>query len=122
MTTKLITLTIITLLTFNCFVSCKEDTDDQQVVSIEKMAKILFEYHVAGIHADRTVLDLRNRQVYVHELTDGILKYNEVDRIEFYDSYHYYASNPELMDSIYNRVISQIEAVHDEPDESIAVE
>jgi len=82
---------------------------------MDEMTELLFDYHVAYTHGDKVMRDYRMREVYVHELIDGLLKQRGLNREDFYRSYEYYVAHPVLLDTIYTRIIVDMQAVQNDP-------
>jgi|JI8StandDraft_1071087.scaffolds.fasta_scaffold610634_1 hypothetical protein len=90
-------------------VSCRNEF---KPLSTEKMSKILMEIHIAEAYAqyvpkDSTKTELKN--------TDSLKKFmasifieNKINETEFKESIDWYKSRPELLDSIYQQVLTDI--------------
>lgn len=88
--------------------ACKENK--QTYLPEDKMLEILRELHLADVMAEAHGGGLGWRHAIRNEHYDEILDNFEVDRPEFYRSYVHYLNNPERMDSIYVRMVKDIEA------------
>lgn len=73
-----------------------------------KMATILTDIQIAeaGINQHGLVIDSLNKSMHWHY--DYIYKKNQVTEKEFQDNYTYYLEEPNLLDSVYNDVLSNI--------------
>jgi len=78
-------------------------------ISEEKMQDVLRELHLADVFTEGRGGSLGWRHAIRNEHYDEILETFEISRPEFYRSYTHYLDNPEIMDSIYVRLIKDIE-------------
>lgn len=88
-------------------VSCKEK--EAPYLSEDRMLDILRELHLADVLAEAHGGSLGWRHAARNEHYDEILDNFGLSRPEFYRSYVYYLNNPEIMDSIYVRMVQDIE-------------
>ncbi len=115
MLTKIHKLWFVTLLTIFCFAGCIDLKPEEEIIPLDEMTALLFDYHVAYTHGDKVMRDFRMREIYVHELIDGILKQRGLSREDFYRSYEYYVAHPILLDTIYSRIMVDMQAVQNDP-------
>lgn len=93
---------------FMCMaIACKEK--EAPYISEERMLNILRELHLADVLAEAHGGGLGWRHAVRNEHYDEILDNFGLSRPEFYRSYVYYLNNPEIMDSIYVRMVQDIE-------------
>ena len=78
-------------------------------LSEERMLEILRELHMADVLAEAHGKSLGYRKELRNESYDEVLEVFEISREEFFRSYNYYLNEPEVMDSIYVRMIKDIE-------------
>lgn len=82
---------------------------ESEYISEEKMLDVLRELHLADVLAEANGGSLGWRHAIRNEHYDEILDNFELSRPEFYRSYMYYINRPEIMDSIYVRMVQDIE-------------
>lgn len=78
-------------------------------ISEDKMLNVLRELHLADVLTEGNGGSLGWRHAIRNEHYDEVLENFELSRPEFYRSYTHYLDNPEIMDSIYVRLIKDIE-------------
>ena len=91
------------------FHSCSEEAEP---LSTEKMSTILTEMHIAeayGQFVGRDSLQTGIKNIdSIKQFDASILKENKVTETEFRQSIDWYKSRPELLDSIYQQVLTNI--------------
>ena len=80
----------------------------ENLISQEKMAEILVEFHLSEAITDSHIREFEQKKLLKDDLFDEILKKNNLDREPFFDSYSYYIDHPTKMDSIYKNVIENL--------------
>jgi hypothetical protein len=78
-------------------------------LSEKEMVEVLRELHLADVLAEANGKSLGWRHAVRSEYYDEVLENFGISRPEFYRSYTHYLDNPETMDSIYVRMIRDIE-------------
>ncbi|MEL6252658.1 MAG: DUF4296 domain-containing protein [Bacteroidota bacterium] len=78
-------------------------------LSEERMLEILRELHMADVLAEAHGKSLGYRKELRNESYDEVLEVFEISREEFFRNYTYYLNEPEVMDTIYVRMIKDIE-------------
>lgn len=79
------------------------------VLSVDEMAEILAEMQVAHAGVDLTVEQKDGKLTETQELNVAILDAKNIDPDKFFYSYEYYQQTPRLMDSIYVRILADLE-------------
>lgn len=87
--------------------ACKKK--EAPYLSEERMLEILRELHMADVLAEAHGKSLGYRKELRNESYDEILEVFDISRADFFRSYTYYLNEPEIMDSIYIRMIKDIE-------------
>lgn len=87
-----------------------EESRPEWVMAEQEMVPIIKDLHLAYAGVDVTIRNPKNRPGRYQEMNELVIKKHGVDRQNFYDSYEYYQSHPAQMDSIYQRVINQLNA------------
>ncbi len=87
---------------------CSSQETPQNLLNVPDMVDILTEFHLAEAAITRENMSVKDREVRRHYYQDVILKEKEVDREAFFQSYHYYLTRPELIDTIYSRMIDDL--------------
>lgn len=73
-----------------------------------EMVPIVKDLQIAYAGVDATIRNPANRPVKYQEMNSQILQKYKVDKDRFYESFNYYQERPALMDSIYQKVITQL--------------
>ena len=92
------------------FLSCQRE---QPPVSVEKMSRILTEIHIAESYSqfvphDSLVKGIRQNQDSLKLYMSAILRENQLSETAFKQSVDWYKSRPDLFDSIYQQVLTNI--------------
>lgn len=90
------------------FSSCGENEEPSGLLTEEQMVPLLKDMQIAYAGVDNTVRNPGSRPARYREMNKLILVKHGVDRDQFYDSYEYYERHPVKMDTIYQRVITQL--------------
>ncbi|MEM6801682.1 MAG: DUF4296 domain-containing protein [Bacteroidota bacterium] len=75
----------------------------------KKMQRVLLDLHMADVITEAHGNSLPWRKAMRQEHYDEILDIYSLSREDFFRSYDHYLNNPEIMDSIYVRLIKDIE-------------
>ena len=75
----------------------------------KKMQRVLLDLHMADVITEAHGNSLPWRKAMRQEHYDEILDVHSISRADFFRSYEHYLNNPEVMDSIYVRLIKDIE-------------
>jgi len=78
-------------------------------LSEKKMQEILFELHLADVLAEGKGGSMGFRHAIRSEHYDEVLETFGVSRPEFYRTYVHYLNNPEVLDSIYARLVKTVD-------------
>lgn len=90
-------------------VACESDRPEG-LLSEQEMVPIVKDLQVAYAGVDATIRNPKNRPEKYQEMNALILEKHQVEKDLFYTSFEYYQKHPALMDSIYQRVISDLSA------------
>jgi len=82
---------------------------EKPFISEKKMQRVLLELHMADVITEAHGNSLPWRKAMRQEHYDEILDVHSLSRVDFFRSYDHYLNNPEVMDSIYVRLIRDIE-------------
>ena len=78
-------------------------------IDAQKMAAILTDVHLMESRISNLGnISLDSTTVVSEYLKGQILKKYGVDSASYYKSYHFYATNPELMEGIYDKVLKNL--------------
>jgi Domain of unknown function (DUF4296) len=98
----------LSLLLAVALVACGADDRPDFLMPQEKIVPILKEMQIAYAGIDITVHDEALKQKQYSEMNALILDRFNVNADTFFLSYDYYQSHPEILDSIYMRVIEEL--------------
>jgi len=88
-------------------VACEEEQPGW-VMSEEEMVPVIKDLHLAYAGVDVTIRNPKNRPMKYQEMNELVIEKHNLDRQKFYDSYEYYQNEPALMDSIYQKVVNEL--------------
>jgi len=91
-----------------CAIACERSSPPEELISVDEMIVILKEYHMGEGSIGQMRLSGEQRDTMRIQLYDKVLEKYEMDRETFYSSYEYYLTQPTLMDTIYTRIIDQL--------------
>lgn len=77
-------------------------------MSEEQIVPILKDMQIAYAGVDQTIKNPRHRPKKYQEMNRMILDKHGIEKARFYDSYSWYQQRPMLMDTIYQRVITEL--------------
>ena len=104
-----LSLTAIVLSAHIFFSSCAGKKNDipADVIGMEELAPVLADMHIAqaSMNMNRMSDSLRFNMC---DYTDYILKSRHITKERYHRSLSFYSSHPELMDSVYRRVIDEL--------------
>ncbi len=80
------------------------------LLSHDQMVEILTEFHLADAHVSKNTSNIRYRDYERDLYYDAILNNAKIDRETFYASYDYYIDHPVELDTIYQRIIRDVES------------
>ena len=86
------------------------DPTPADILSMDEMAALMAEMQIAHAGVDLTVEQKDGKLKASQEINVAILDAQGVDRDLFFNSYEYYQQTPSLMDSIYIRVLADLES------------
>lgn len=95
--------------------ACQQDRKPEGLLEVEEMTKILKEFHLGEGAISQIRLSSDMRDDMRDELYDKLLDKYSIPRETFYSSYEYYLTQPAVMDTIYTRIIDQLN--HQLPEE-----
>lgn len=101
--------TIILFALLSLLMGCSESAPTE-VLDFDQMAEILAEMQVVHAGVDLTLEQKDGKLSATQEYNAAILEAQQVEGETFYESYEYYQEHPELMDSVYVRVLKILEA------------
>jgi hypothetical protein len=87
--------------------ACGSDKPDG-LLTEDEMVPVLKDLHIAYAGVDLTVSDLKERSARYAEVNQMVLSKYNLDQQQFDNSYDYYQHNPYLMDTIYIKVIDEL--------------
>ena len=90
------------------FSNCGETDQPSGLLSEEQMVPLLKDMQIAYAGVDNTVRNPGSRPGRYKEMNKLILLKHGVEKDQFYDSYEFYERHPAMMDTIYQRVITQL--------------
>lgn len=90
------------------FSSCGENDQPSSLLSEEQMVPLLKDMQIAYAGVDNTVRNPGSRPGRYKEMNKLILLKHGVEKEQFYNSYEYYERHPVMMDTIYQRVITEL--------------
>ena len=108
---KLITLLLLVTTLIAC--SKKKPAIPEDLISMKELQEILSEIHLAQAASSNAVLSdstLYNNKEYVNY----ILKQHNIEREKFLKSMKFYTENPELLEEVYDSVITQLSRMQGE--------
>jgi hypothetical protein len=88
--------------------SCGESSGPSGLLTEEQMVPVLKDMQIAYAGVDNTVRNPGSRPSRYKEMNKLVLLKHDVDKELFYNSYEYYKRRPIMMDTIYQRVITQL--------------
>jgi hypothetical protein len=72
------------------------------------MVPVLKELEIAYAGVDQTIKDPKQRAAKYEEMNSLVLKKNNLEKKQFFDSYKWYEERPVLLDTILKQVILQL--------------
>jgi hypothetical protein len=108
---KKILLVLFSILLF----ACNSDNKPDDALSVDEMIMILKEFHLGEGSISQLRLSGDQRTEMREGLYDKLLEKYSIERETFYSSYEYYLTQPTVMDTIYTRIIDQLN--HQLPEE-----
>lgn len=72
------------------------------------MVPVMKDLQIAYSGVDQTIKDPKERTRKYEEMNSFVMQKNEMNRQQFYDSYHWYEAHPVLLDSILKLVVRGI--------------
>jgi hypothetical protein len=89
-------------------VACQETQAPDDLVSVERMTAVLKDFHLGDAAVAKDTLTPEQRSFRREEMQQLILEKYSLDPQTFFSSYEYYLTQPVLMDTIYTRIINQL--------------
>lgn len=86
-------------------IGCSEDTRPAELLPEETMVPVLKELEIAYAGVDQTIKDPKQRAAKYEEMNSLVLKKNNLEKKQFFDSYKWYEERPVLLDTILKQVI-----------------
>ncbi|MBK9448253.1 MAG: DUF4296 domain-containing protein [Bacteroidetes bacterium] len=74
------------------------------------MVPVLKELEIAYAGVDQTVKDPKQRAAKYEEMNSLVLKKNNLEKKQFFDSYKWYEAHPVLLDTILKQVVLELNA------------
>lgn len=87
---------------------CGAEELPKALISEDDIIPVLKDLQIAYAGVDQTVRNPKHRPAKYQEMNELVLQKYEMDNGEFFDSYKWYQSHPEILDSIYQRVITEL--------------
>lgn len=88
--------------------ACGSESVPDGILLEEEMVPVLKDLQIAYAGVDQTVKNPRQRPMKYEEMNQIVLKKYKLSQTQFFDSYQWYQTRPELMDTIFQRVINQL--------------
>lgn len=101
--------TIIGVMTILLMLHACSDDNYRPEVDQETMTEILTQIHLADGWVDLKGGSLTRRKDMRNDLYDEILDQYDLDRETFYRSYQYYTDRPFVLDSMYAKIVADLE-------------
>ena len=105
---KLLHSMLIILVFLGVLSGCAEDDRPETVLTEEQMVPILKDMQIAYAGVDNTVRNPAHRADMYEEMNQLILLKHDMDKELFFDSYSWYEAHPVLLDTIFQRIITQL--------------
>jgi hypothetical protein len=108
---KILTKKIFLLLGLTLMVACDDSSKTPKgAIDRKTMAKILADIHLVEAKVSRLSLqDYDSTKIAYKELEQQVMKKYKTDTSTYRASYNYYVTNPELMTSIYDETLANLE-------------
>ncbi|MEM0998248.1 MAG: DUF4296 domain-containing protein [Bacteroidota bacterium] len=87
---------------------CESDKRPADLLTEEQMVPILKDMQIAYAGVDNTVRNPASRPLRYEEMNKLVLEKHGMGKEQFFSSYQWYEQHPELMDTIYQQVITQL--------------
>ncbi len=92
-----------------CFQSCGEP---KPTLSVSKMTNLLLEMHLAESYGQQIRIDTLGRSMPIQDsllsMNAALLKKYQVTEKEVEESLQWYSQRPELLDSMYQQILSEL--------------
>ncbi len=89
---------------------CSEESRPDALLPEEQMVPVLKELEIAYAGVDQTVKDPKQRAAKYEEMNSLVLKKNNLEKKQFFDSYKWYEAHPVLLDTILKQVVMELNA------------
>ena len=93
------------------FISCNQPSqksEGKEKLSKQKMVEVLLDVHLAEASYNAIDRTEKNSQQELLNQYSEIFKEHKISGNDFYDTYDYYLSHPDVMDSVYSELVSRI--------------